>query len=319
MEKRRLGNSDLELTVIGLGCWLMGGEAWHDVRDEESERALHAALDAGINWLDTAEVYGRGHSERIIGRVLAARRREEVIVATKVVGAHLAADQLPGALDQSLRNLRTDYVDLYQVHWPNAQIPIEETMAALLAAQEAGKIRYIGVSNFNARQIAEALQYGPVVSLQPPYSLFWRYIEKETLPFCREHNIGVIPYSPLAQGLLTGKFSLSNRPPADDNRAHNRIFLDPTYEVALQQVEVVRQVAARYGKTPAQVAIRWVLQQPGITAAIVGARNERQVAENLGADGWTLAPEDMATLTAAGDKVMASLGLEEDTPMWKWD
>ncbi len=319
METRRLGNSDLELTVIGLGCWLMGKSDWHDVDDAESVRAIHAALDGGINWLDTAEAYGGGHSEELIGRVVAERGRDKVIVATKVWAGNLTAEGVPAALDKSLRRLDTEYVDLYQIHWPSSDIPLNETMEALAKVQQEGKIRHIGVSNFSVEQLREALQYGPIVSSQPPYSLFFRYIEKRGVPFCREHNIGILPYSPMAQGLLTGKFTRDWRPPSDDNRRSNLLFQEPTYGVALDEVEVVRQIGAKYGKTPAQTAIRWMVQQPGLTSAIVGARNEAQVKDNLGAADWELAPEDVAALSAAGDKVMATLPEgNEEVNMWDW-
>ena len=319
METRRLGSSDLDLTVIGLGCWLMGKSEWHDVHDEESVRAIHAALDGGINWLDTAEVYGSGHSEEVIGRVLAERGREGVIVATKVWAGNLSREGVPAALDRSLQRLGTDYVDLYQIHRPNADIPMAETMEALLKEQQKGKLRHIGVSNFTIEMMQDALQYGPIVSSQPAYSLFFRYIESREVPFCREHNIGILPYSPLAQGLLTGKFTRDWRPANDDNRRYNLLFQEPAYGVALEQVEVVRQIGAKYGKTPAQTAIRWMVQQPGIASAIVGARNEKQVADNLGAADWELSAEDVATLTAAGDKVMALLPAGgEEVSMWDW-
>ena len=319
METRQLGGSDLEFTVIGLGCWLMGQSDWHDVHDDQSVRAIHAALDGGINWLDTAEAYGEGHSEELIGRVLRERGREAALVATKVWASNLSREGVAAALDRSLRRLGTDYVDLYQIHRPSDSVPLAETMEALLKLREQGKIRAIGCSNFTIEQIQEALQYGPLASTQPSYSLFFRYIEKREVDFCRAHNIGIIPYSPMAQGLLSGKFTADWRPPSDDNRRYNLMFQEPAYSVALEQVEVVRQIGAKYGKTPAQTAIRWMIQQPGITSAIVGARNEAQVADNLGATGWELSAEDVATLSAAGDKVMALLpeGAEE-VSMWKW-
>ena len=319
METRRLGNSDLELTVVGLGCWLMGKSEWHDVHDEQSVRAIHAALDAGINWVETAEVYGSGHTEELIGRVLAERGREEVLVATKVWAGNLTAEGVPAALERSLQRLQTDYVDLYQIHRPSSEIPLSETMEALVKEQQKGTLRHIGVSNFTVEQMQEALQYGPIVSSQPAYSLFFRYVESREVPFCLENNIGILPYSPLAQGLLTGKFTRDWRPAGDDNRRFNLLFREPTYGVALEQVEVLREIGARYGKTPGQVAIRWMIQQPAITSAIVGARNEAHVADNLGAAGWELAPEDVAALSAAGDTVMATLPAGgEEVSMWDW-
>jgi len=302
----------------------MGKSGWTNVRDEESLAAIHTAIDQGINWLDTAEGYGEGHSEEIIGEALQGYDREEIIIATKVSPQHLSRKKLPEALSRSRRRLRTDYIDLYQVHWPNPyyeynkdhpETPLEETMEALLSEQEKGNIRYIGVSNFSVDQMSQALAVGRFDSLQPPYSLFFRHIEKSIVPFCLENDIGIITYSPLAQGLLTGKFSPDNRPAPEDNRSRNKLFRSPTFEAALEAVETVRRVGEQYGKTPAQTAIRWVMQQPGITSAIVGGRNPRQVRENVGAAGWELSDEDIETLSGVGKEVMSTLP-DEDLRMW---
>ncbi len=324
MERRRLGKSDLELTVVGLGCWIMGRAGWVNVKDEESIAAIHTALELGINWLDTAEGYGGGHSERVIAQALEGHKREEVIIATKVSPENLSKQKLPQALASSLKNLNTDYVDLYQIHWPSPDyryhsshpdVPLEETMETLLAEQKKGKIRYIGISNFDAAQMAQALETGRIESLQPPYSLYWRHLEAEDLPFCRQHNIGVICYSPMAQGLLTGKFSLENRPPPEDNRSGARLFQSPTYEAALEGIPVIREIGKKHGKTSGQTALRWLLQQPGVTAAIVGARNPQHVKENVGAANWELSVEDIEALGAVGDKVMATLP-DNDSTTW---
>jgi len=324
MARRQLGRTDLQLSEIGLGCWVMGKSQWTNVRDEESIAAIHTAIEQGINWLDTAESYGSGHSEEVIGEALQAHNREELIIATKVSPEHLSREKLPEALAGSLRRLRTDYIDLYQVHWPSPfyeydkdhpEIALEETMEALLAEQEEGNIRYIGLSNFNVEQMSQTLEIGRFDSLQPPYSLFFRHIEKSIVPFCVENDISIVPYSPMAQGLLTGKFSLDNRPEPEDNRSQNKLFKSPTFETAIGAVATVRQVGEHYEKTPAQTAIRWVLQQPGITSAIVGGRNPHQVQENVGAMGWELSDEDIKTLNAAGNEVMSTLP-DEGLKMW---
>jgi len=324
MKRVQLGRTKLRLSEIGLGCWIMGKDGWPNVRDEESIAAIHSAIEQGINWLDTAEGYGGGHSEEVIGEALQAHNREEVIIATKVSPEHLSHEKLPEALAGSLRRLRTDYIDLYQVHWPNPyyeydkdhpETSLEETMEALLTEQENGSIRYIGVSNFNVEQMSQALEIGRFDSLQPPYSLFFRHIEKSIVPFCLENDISIVPYSPLAQGLLTGKFSPDNRPESEDNRSRNKLFQSPTFEAVLEAVATVREVGEHYRKTPAQTAIRWVVQQPGITSAIVGGRNPRQVQENVGAMGWELSDEDIKMLSGVGAEVMSTLP-DEDLGMW---
>ena len=324
MQRHQLGKTELQLSEIGLGCWIMGKGGWTSVRDEESIAAIHTAIQEGINWLDTAEGYGSGHSEEVIGQALEAHNREDVIIATKVSPQHLSREELPKALAGSLKRLRTDYIDLYQVHWPNPyyeydkdhpETPLEETMEVLLTEQEKADIRYIGLSNFNVEQMAQALEVGRFDSLQPPYSLFFRHIEKSIVPFCLENEISIVAYSSIAQGLLTGKFSPDNRPEPEDNRSSNKLFQSPTFEAALEAIETVRRVGEQYGKTPAQTAIRWVVQQPGITSGIVGGRNPRQVQENVGAAGWELSDEDIETLTSAGDDVMSTLP-DEDLCMW---
>jgi len=303
----------------------MGRAGWVNVKDEESIAAIHTALELGINWLDTAEGYGSGHSERVIAQALEGHKREELIIATKVSPDNLSKQKLLQTLASSLKNLNTDYVDLYQIHWPSPDyryhsshpdVPLEETMETLLAEQKKGKIRYIGVANFDAAQMAQALETGRIESLQPPYSLYWRHIEAGDLPFCRQHNIGVICYSPMAQGLLTGKFSLENRPPPEDNRSGARLFHSPIYEAALEGIPAIREIGEKYGKTSGQTALRWLLQQSGVTAAIVGARNPRHVKENAGAAGWELSTEDIEALSAVGDKVMATVP-DDDPTTWE--
>lgn len=326
MKYRKLGKSDLNLSEIGLGTWLMGRAGWVNVDDKASIAAIHKALELGVNWIDTAEIYGQGHSEQVVGKALKNYRREAVIISTKADPTHAGREQLHKALNSSLKRLKTDYVDLYYIHWPSAEyhyhstrvdVPRQETMEALLTEQKKGKIRHIGVSNFDAAQMADMLQFGRIESLQPPYSLYWRHVEKEDVPFCLKHNIGIVAYSPMAQGLLTGKFSLQNRPVPEDNRAHNKLFLSPVYEVALDGLAVVRAVAGKYGKTTGQTAVRWVLQQRGITSAIVGARNVQHVMENVGAADWELSGEDIDALNAVGHKVMAALPDNNPTPFIK--
>jgi len=326
MEYRTLGDSDLELSVVGLGCWLIGNAGWAQMDDNESIAVIHRALELGVNWVDTSEAYGDGHSERVIGQALSGHRREEVIISTKIDPRNVSKQELPKALTGSLKRLKTDYVDIYHIHWPSTEyryhstridVPREETMAALASEQEKGRIRHIGVSNFNASQMADALQFGRFESLQPPYNLYWRHIEKEDVPFCLKHNIGIVAYSPMAQGLLAGKFGLSNRPTAGDTRSQNKLFFSPTYELALDGLAIVREIGEKYGKTMAQTAVRWLLQQPAVTAAICGARTVPHIEQNVGAADWELATEDVDALSTVGDMVMATLTDDNPTQWYK--
>jgi aryl-alcohol dehydrogenase-like predicted oxidoreductase len=228
-------------------------------------------------------------------------------------------DQVIEVCEESLRRLGTDYIDLFQIHWPPKICSITETIGAMNELVEAGKVRHIVVSNFNVDQLAEAVGAGKVVSLQPPYNLFWRFIESDgQRDFCLEHDIGIIAYSPMMQALLTGKFDVDNRPEKGDIRAGNVVFQDPHFDRALLALEVVKGVAANHCKTPAQTAVRWVLDQPGLTAAIVGARHPAQIAENVGGADWKLTDEELAKLDEASQSVTKHIG-HPDTlwgPLW---
>jgi aryl-alcohol dehydrogenase-like predicted oxidoreductase len=314
MQYRELGTSGIQVSAIGLGGWAFGGDVWGDVDDDESIATIHAALDDGINLIDTAESYGEGHSEEVIGKALQGRR-EQAIVATKVSPHHLDREGIRAALEGSLRRLRMEFVDLYQVHWPNRKFPIEETMEALAELVEEGKIRAIGVSNFSLRQLEAALQVATVHALQPPYSLIWRMAERELIPFCRTHGIGVLAYSPLAQGLLTGKFTLENRPHGADIRRKNRLFKkEETYRIACDVAQELEALARRHGMTAAQMAINWVICQPGITSALVGAKRPAQVRENAAAADFQLSPEVLEEIRRLGDRVVATL--DTNPHMW---
>ncbi|HBE32360.1 MAG TPA: aldo/keto reductase, partial [Cyanobacteria bacterium UBA11368] len=266
MEKRRLGNSDIEITPIIMGTWQAGKRWWVGIEDAQTVKAIRAAYDAGITTVDTAEVYGDGHSEQIVAQAL-HDVRDKVVYATKVFVNHLNYDQVIEACDRSLKNLRTDYIDLYQIHWPSGSfnteiVPIEETMQALNDLKQQGKIRAIGVSNFSRAQLEEASRCGRIDSLQPPYSLFWRYVEKDAMPYCIENNISIWAYSPLAQGLLTGKFGKGHQFDPGDNRADNKLFKGENYERALLALEKLRPIAQRHQTTLAKLALAWLIAQP---------------------------------------------------------
>ena len=317
---RKLGHSNIVISPIIMGLWQAGGQYWAGIEDRESERAIHAALDAGITTFDTAEEYGAGHSERILGKALAGRRHEAVIL-TKVFSDHLARDQVIEACDRSLRNLGTDHIDLYQIHWPSGSwgsepIPVAETMGALLELQQTGKIRAIGVSNFSRAQLEEISGVGRIESLQPPYSLFWRHIETEIQPWCEANQVSILAYSPLAQGILAGKLGPEPRFEKGDHRGANKLFLPDHYPGVCKAVETLRPIAKRKGITLAQLALAWLIHRP-MTSAIAGARNRDQVTGNAGSMDVTLSPEDLAEIDSIGAAV-AQPFLTDPVP-WTWN
>ncbi|HEX8235373.1 MAG TPA: aldo/keto reductase [Abditibacteriaceae bacterium] len=319
MERRQLGRSGLDVTVLTMGCWQAGGEQWTNTDDESSIAAIRAAHSGGINFFDTAEGYGGGHSEEIVAQALQGHR-DDVFIATKVGPENYTAEKVRQSCNNSLQRLQTDHIDLYQLHWPSGQwgsplVPIEETMGAMVQLQKEGKIRAIGLSNYNSQQIEEALQYGRVDSLQPPYSLFWRPFEANgTVDTCIKHNIGIIAYSPLAQGLLTGKFNKDNKPEGD-NRAGNALFKGETYDKALAAVDRLKPIAEKYGVSTGHLSLQWLIGQPGLTSVIVGARNAQQVSDNIQAAGFQISEEDRAAIDRIGRTVTDTLG-EDQTNMW---
>jgi aryl-alcohol dehydrogenase-like predicted oxidoreductase len=319
MQKRRLGTSDVHITPILMGTWQAGKKMWVGIEDADSIKTIRAAFEAGITTIDTAEVYGEGHSEQIVAEAL-SDVRDQVEYATKVFSNHLKYDQVIAACDRSLKNLKTDYIDLYQIHWPsgsfNSQIvPIAETMNALNDLKAQGKIRAIGVSNFSRTQLAEAAQYGRIDSVQPPYSLFWRQVEKDAMPYCVENNISILAYSPLAQGLLTGKFSPGHQFDPGDNRAQNKLFQGENFQRAAQALEKLRPIAEAHHCTLAQLALAWLIAQPQ-TNAIAGARYPQQAKDNALAVDVKLSADEIAQIDAIGRLVTDPL---DDNPvMWNW-
>jgi aryl-alcohol dehydrogenase-like predicted oxidoreductase len=313
METRLLGNSDLRITPIGFGAWAIGGSgwefAWGDQDDRESIAAIQEALDAGINWIDTAAVYGLGHSEEIVARALEGVH-DRPYVFTKCsmiwderrqIGHSLKVDSIRRECEASLRRLRVDAIDLYQVHWPDPDEEIEEGWATLAALKKEGKVRHIGVSNFSVAQMKRAGAIAPITSLQPRYSLLHREIEPDILPFVARENIGVIAYSPMASGLLTGAMTRERIAglPADDWRKRHPDFQEPQLSCNLKLVSLLRTIGKRHGHTPAEVAIAWVLRHPAVTAAIVGARRPAQVRGVAGAAQFRLSPWEIAEIEAS--------------------
>ncbi len=310
MAKRRLGNSDMEITSIGIGAWAIGGSGyafgWAGSDDAESIAAIRAGVEAGINWIDTAAVYGLGHSEEIVAKALDGVR-DRPYVFTKCervwneqgeVGKSLKRDSIRRECEASLRRLKVDTIDLYQLHWPEPDEDIEEGWAAMAELQREGKVRWIGVSNFNASQMERALRIAPITSLQPPYNLIRRDVETEILPFCLQHNIGAIVYSPMASGLLTGgitKERAQNLPP-DDWRSRSPQFQEPALSRNLEIAARLAKIAARHGRTAAEVAIAWTLHHPAVTGAIVGVRRPDQVEGIKGALEFRLSEEEIRDL-----------------------
>ncbi len=319
MEKRTLGKSDIEITPILMGTWQAGKSMWSGIDDRETEKAVRAAYDAGITTFDTAAAYGDGHSEQIVGKAL-ADVRDRVVIATKVFAHSLHYDGVVAACEKSLADLGTDYIDLYQIHWPagsfgSKKVPIEETMRALSDLRSQGKIRAVGVSNFSRAQIEEAAGFGRIDSLQPPYSLFWRQAEADAIPFCRKSGVTILAYSPMAQGFLTGKFGPGHRFDKGDHRAKNRLFSPDLFPKVVEAVDALRPIAAKHGATLAQLALAWVISHPN-TCAIAGARNSEQATANAAAAEIRLSEEDLAEMDRIGRTVTDRL---DDNPvMWQF-
>jgi aryl-alcohol dehydrogenase-like predicted oxidoreductase len=310
VKTRKLGWTELHLTTIGLGTWAMGGGdwaySWGPQDDAESRRAIDRALDLGINWLDTAPAYGLGHAEEVVGRALKGKAQRPIIATKcglvwndrKQITPRLRKASVRVEVEASLRRLQVETIDLYQIHWPWAAEELEEGWGAIAEAVREGKVRYAGVSNFSVEQIQRVQAIHPVASLQPPYSLLVPEAEQELLPFCAARNLGVVVYSPLQKGLLTGKITphrVAQFPP-DDHRRHDRQFQEPRLSANLELVAALQRIAAAHGHTVAHLAISWVLRRSEVTAAIVGARGPAQIEEVVGGADWELSAEDLAAI-----------------------
>jgi len=326
METRRLGRTDLELTTIGLGTWAIGGGnwlfGWGDQDEQEAVEAIVRGVDLGINWIDTAAVYGNGRSEELVGRALSelgpARRP---IIATKCGRVFEPDGRIVGRLDRgsilaecdaSLKRLGVDCIDLYQIHWPDPARDIAEAWETFIELKERGKVRSIGVSNFTVRQMDHIGRLHPIASLQPPYSMLADEVEAAVLPYCEEKQIGVVAYSPMCKGLLTGKFTIERAAQLDasDHRSRDPKFQAPQLSINLDLVDGLRKVASSLGATVAQLAIAWVLRRAEVTSAIVGARRPGQIEETVSAAGITLVDnglESIESLRAARRDALATL------------
>jgi len=307
MQTRQLGNSDLRITPLGVGAWAMGGAgwafSWGPQDDQESIGAIHTALDRGINWIDTAAVYGLGHSEEVVGRAVKGRSNRPYVF-TKCeriwneqgqIQKSLKRESIRHEIENSLRRLQMETIDLYQIHWPEPDEDIEEGWATLAELQKEGKVRWIGVSNFNASQLARAQRIAPITSLQPPYSILQPEIEQDILPFCKQNNIGLIVYSPMKSGMLTGAMTRERieNMHADDFRKRTPNFQEPLLTRNLNVAELLREIGKRHGRAPGEVAIAWTLRRPEVTGAIVGMRSAQQVEGVIGAADFRLSQDEI--------------------------
>jgi myo-inositol catabolism protein IolS len=323
MEYQQLGLSDINISAIIMGCWQLGKTGfrgrsqWLGIDDQESLKAVAQALDSGITTFDTAFIYGQGHSEKILGQALKGRR-SEVVLASKTHPLQLSRDQIFNSCHLSLKNLGSDYLDLYQIHFPPGflaaeKVSLEETMGALNELKDQGKIRAIGVSNFTVAELKKVMALGEIASLQPPFSLLWPHAEKELIPFCEENNISVLAYSPLAQGLLTGKFGPEHKLQEGDNRLRNKLFSEPYYPMVQKILGQLSPLAENRGLTLAQLALAWVISRSPC-AAIAGVRSAEQVKANALAAKTALSKEEREHMRQLVKELHEAQ--DEDPMMW---
>ena len=312
METTTLGRTGIEVTRLCMGCWQAAGWATSD--DDRFVATIRHGLDLGLNFLDTAVGYGRGHSEELVGKAVEGRR-DQVVIATKFSHPSSRPEGVRKAFEEACTRLKTDYIDLFQQHWPPPDVPLADTIGALEELKAEGKIRAIGVSNWMEPEWDEIDDPSRLDCLQPNHSLLWRSIEPNVLPLCREHGIAVITYSSICQGILSGRFRNLDAIPAD-SRSHNRRLSPEDFPKVLEVLTALDEVAAKVDKTPAQIALRWLLDQPGITAPIIGASRPEQVDQNLGALGWTLDPADWQRLADVSWPLSETI--QPHDTLWGW-
>jgi len=320
MNTRKLGNSDLHITPVGVGAWAIGGSgwaySWGEQNDLDSIAAIHRALELGVNWIDTAAIYGLGHSEKVVARALKEWRGARPHVFTKCIltwndkgeiSPVFSATSIRKECEESLKRLEVSTIDLYQAHWPPQDNGpgLEEAWQTLAALQKEGKVRWIGVSNFDAAQIKRAQKIAPVTSLQPPYSILRRQIEHETLPYCEQQGIGVIVYAPMFSGMLTGAMTRERAAalPANDFRSRNPEYKEPKLSQNLALVEILKHIGARHGRSAGEVAIAWTLRNPAVTGAIVGSRSAKQAEGVMGAADFRLSESEIAEIEKASSGI----------------
>lgn len=323
MEFRKLGKTDIEVSVIAMGCWPIVGDAnWGSQDEADSMMTIKAALDAGINFFDTAEMYGNGYSELLLGKAL-AEHRDKVVIASKVSSVNLSAEGIQKACERSLKRLNTDYIDLYQVHWPSRSIPLKETIEALEVLKKQGKVRAIGISNFGVKDLSDFFALGDCQTNQLPYSMLWRAIEYKIRQKCIENRVGILCYCSLAQGLLTGKFASADDVP--EGRARTRHFSRDRAETRHNEtgcesetfaaIDKIRSICEEIHEPMAKVALAWLSEQPGVTSVLVGARKPEQIKQNAQAADLKLSGDIIEKLTKATDNLKLQLGDNPD--MWQ--
>jgi len=314
MEYKKLGQTNLKISVIGFGGCPISGHGWGDVKDKDSINAIHKALELGINFFDTADVYGLGHSEEILSKAL-GKHRKKIVIATKVglrwnkktkkTEHDLSKKHIIRAIEESLKRLRINCIPLYQIHYRDPKVPIRETMETLEKLKKQGKIQHIGCSNFSKELITEFQKYGRIESIQESYNILNRKIEKKIIPICNKLKIGTLVYGPLSQGLLTGKYDKKSKFDSNDRRSRNTYenFHGKKFETNLKIIKIIKKIAKKYDKTCTQMALRWILENPSITSVIVGAKNPKQITENVKAIEWKLNNKDKKTI----DKVVINI------------
>jgi len=325
MQYRKINKTEIEVSVIGMGCWAIAGdELWGEQDEGDALAAIEEALEVGINFFDTAEAYGGGRSEELLGKAL-SHRRQEAVIASKAIGNNLKPDRLQKSCEQSLKRLRTDYIDLYQIHWANWEVPIEETMGALEQLKQQGKVQAIGVSNFGPVDLAGILQAGECCTNQMAYNLLWRAIEFEIQPLCVEKDVGILCYSPMMQGLLTGKFATPDDVPAERARTRHFSRIRPLTRHGEEGCEsetfealgAIREISRRISEPMANVALAWLKHQPAVVSVLAGARNPDQIRRNAQAGDLELSPDIVVELSQATEEVKMKLGPNAD--MWQSD
>jgi aryl-alcohol dehydrogenase-like predicted oxidoreductase len=307
MEYVDFGKTGAKVSRISFGCWEMGGSQWELTSDEINTKAVYKALDEGITSFDTAEAYGDGHSEEVLGKALEGKRKG-VFLATKVARKNLRPADLRNSVTGSLKRLRTDYLDLYYIHWPNPEIPLEETMEEMVKVQKEGLIKHIGVSNFDVPLLKTALKIGRVEALQNEYSLLHRGIENETLPFCVENSVSVMSYSSVAKGILTGVFHFGGvKLKETDFRSTRRLFFPAHLKAETELLEAMKKIADNLRITCGQLALAWLFAKNGLTSALVGTQSEKHFLENISAVGISLSREDLSVLDTVSAGVIAAI------------